>query len=338
MNNIPADVQDFLDALAIEQNCSSNTITSYRRNLKQFFDWLESNNSPTCIDELHPMILRKYIAYLKGRVKHISIKQKIATLKSFFRFLKENTPDINLPHIPKHIKKERTQIKTLSTTEIHTLLDAVSKRKKEIEHTLTVKSKNTSRLHKQLLNCRRDLVILILLVGTGMRVGELTALDISDIDFGTKTITVHGKRNKLREVFFDIPSIESALLDYFNWRNTLDIEHNALFINSKDHSRITPRSIQRLLKLYLDMAGLPSEITPHSLRHSYATISIEKGANIKAISQLLGHSHIGTTLEYYTHISKEHLRAVYKQSHPDTPNDIPLSKVMENRKSILTNL
>jgi len=337
---LSADAVDFLEAIKIEQNLSPNTVSSYRRNLEQFFSWLLQNDLPLTIDKLHPLILRKYIVFLKNEVNNSnnSIKQKIATLKSFFNHLKSVSEDISIPHIPSHIKKERKPIKTLSQAEVRRLLDAVINRKNNIEASLSKKPRYFARLKKQLLNCTRDLSILSLLVGTGIRVAELSSLNLSDINFLEKTVLIHGKRSKLREVFFDIPSIEAALSEYYNWRISINLRHDAFFINSKDSSRITPRSIQRLLKIYLEIASLPSDITPHSLRHSYASISIEKGANIKAISQLLGHSHVGTTLEFYTHLSKEYLRLVFKETHPDTDQTVSLKQAMENRKKILTSL
>ena len=169
-----------------------------------------------------------------------------------------------------------------------------------------------------------------------MRVGELAMIDTADIDFDDTSITVHGKGNKFRQVFFDVPAVKQALLDYMELRNNLPTDSGALFLNSKSYSRITTRSVQRLLKLYLALANLPSDISPHTLRHSYATISIENGANIKAICKLLGHSHVKTTLEYYTHLSKEYLRKVFITCHPCVPNDVSISSAMQNRSDIIT--
>lgn len=338
MTGLPSEALEFLDALSIEKNYSSNTVLSYRRNLSQFFQWLEANHLPMDAGSLDTLTIRHYITFLKGQVKNISIKQKLATLKSFFKYLEEIFEGIRLPAIPRHMKKERMPVETISLQEMLIILEAVSKRKFELSHARSVRKRNVSRLQKQLDNCSRDLAILALLSGTGIRVGELTAININDVNIHDKTIIIHGKRNKLREIFFDVPTIENPLLEYLNWRTSLNKDSQALFLNSKDMQRMTPRSVQRMLKIYLEIAGVSQNLTPHILRHSYASLSIEKGANIKAISQLLGHSHVGTTLEYYTHLSKDHLRAVYRQSHPGSEVDKSLTEIMESRKSILTSL
>jgi site-specific recombinase XerD len=338
IKQLPLEALEFLEVLAIERNYSQNTVLSYRRNLNQFFKWLDNNNLQSDVTCLEPITIRSFISFLKREIKNISIKQKLATLKSFFKYLEEIYEVTKLPAIPKHMKKERVPIETISVQEMHILLDAVSKRKNELLITISNRKKNISRLQKQIINCKRDHAILALLSGTGIRVGELTAINVDDINLHEKTIVIHGKRNKIREVFFDVPLIENPLIEYLIWRTSVITKVMALFLNSKDNQGITTRSIQRMLKIYVEISGISLDLTPHILRHSYASISIEKGANIKAISQLLGHAQVSTTLEYYTHLSKEHLRKVYKETHPGSQSNKSLHEIMNERKSIITSL
>jgi site-specific recombinase XerD len=273
--------------------------------------------------------MRQYVLHLKSSLKNISVKQRIACLKSFYNYLDRD------PVFPKRIKIDEYPILTLSTAQVQALLDAVSVRRDKLKSLLS-ESPGSKKLTKQLNNCYRDSAIITLLVGTGMRVGELAMIDTADIDFDDASITIHGKGNKFRQVFFDVPAVKQALSDYMDIRNNLPTDSGVLFLNSKSYSRITTRSVQRMLKLYLALANLPSSVSPHTLRHTYATISIENGANIKAICKLLGHSHVKTTLEYYTHLAKEYLRKVFVACHPCAHNDVSISTAMQNRSAIIT--
>ena len=121
------------------------------------------------------------------------------------------------------------------------------------------------------------------------------------------------------------------LKEYLKLRKKIELKEEALFINSRDWKRISVRNIEKILKKYLRASGLSMEITPHSLRHTFATLMIENGGNIKVVSQLLGHSDINTTLNMYTHLSSEHVRRVFKLCHPMSKKKLPLKEVIENR-------
>jgi site-specific recombinase XerD len=323
---LPPEAAAFIDALETEKYCSKHTILSYTYTLNHYCAWLEANNFT-----FDSVDMRQYVLHLKTTLKNISVKQRVACLKSFYNYLDREC----VPVFPKRLKIDEYPILTLSTAQVQALLDSVCTRRDSVKSKLSA-SPASKLLTKQLNNCFRDLAIITLLVGTGMRVGELVKINISDIDFNDASILIHGKGNKLRHVFFDVPAVKQPLLDYMLLRNNLTAGSGALFLNSKSFSRISTRSVQRMLKLYLALANLPSSVSPHTLRHSYATISIENGANIKAISSLLGHSHVKTTLEYYTHLSKDYLRKVFVACHPCSPNDISITAAMQNRSALIT--
>jgi site-specific recombinase XerD len=323
---LPLEAAAFIDALETEKYCSKHTILSYTYTLNHYCAWLAANDFT--FDNVD---MRQYVLHLKSTLKNISVKQRIACLKSFYNYLDRECS----PVFPKRIKIDELPILTLSNTQLQALLNAVCERKISLE-ALLCESPGNKKLSKQIINCSRDLAIITLLAGTGMRVGELVSINLDDINFNDDSITVLGKGNKFRQVFFDVPAIKQALSDYLTVRNNLGSDSDALFLNSKSYSRITTRSVQRMLKLYLELANLPSSVSPHILRHTFATLSIENGANIKAICKLLGHSHVKTTLEYYTHLSKEYLRKVFHACHPYSNNDVPINTAMQNRSDIIT--
>lgn len=329
---LPCEAIDFLESLSIERGCSNHTISSYTFSLQHYFDWLKSNNYT--IDNVN---IREYIAHLKTTLKNVSVKQRLACLKSFYNYISATYVCDIKPAFPKRIKSDKYFVSTISSAQVQLLLNSVSTRKNQLSEQSSSNS-NNKRLQKQINNCTRDLAIITLLVGTGIRVGELMGINISDINTYDKCITIRGKGNKIRQVFFDVPVIENALSEYLKLRLSLDAHDDALFLNSKSLRRITTRSIERMLKIYLNIAGLPKSVSPHILRHTYATISIENGANIKAISKLLGHANVKTTLEYYTHLSNEYLHKVFIACHPCIPSTVSIKTAMENRSAIITDL
>jgi len=168
----------------------------------------------------------------------------------------------------------------------------------------------------------RDKAIMELLYSTGMRVAELVNLNKGALDFGTEMVTVTGKGNKERLVPMGAPAVE-ALQRYFSQRDLLirerlnrghDINSAVLFVNSRG-SRITTRSVERLVQFYSQRAGILIRVTPHALRHSFATHLLEMGADLRIVQELLGHVSLSTT-QKYTHLTIDHLMDVYDKSHP----------------------
>jgi len=296
-------INSYISFLKNEKNYSNNTIISYKNDLIQLLNYLKDykilkRNNLQYIDR---SIMRKYIVYLKkcdysGR----SICRKISTIRSFFKFiLREGivniNPTINL--ITPKIDKKLPYF--LYLEEINKLIEAPPG--------------NT-------IFGIRDRAILELLYGTGMRVGELVNLNIRDIDLYEKTVRVFGKGSKERILPLGNPGIK-AVQEYLTGRNifrkNISIDKNdpnALFLN-RFGGRLSARSVRRLIIKYMKIAGLNKKISPHVLRHSFATHLLGGGADLRSVQELLGHESLSTT-QIYTHITKERLKMTYKKSHP----------------------
>ena len=286
-----------------EKNYSNYTIISYRNDLIQFFNYLKLYRilKDDKIEYVDRSVMRKYIVYLKkSDYSARSISRKISTVRSFFKFcLREGiikvNPTINL--ITPKIDKKLPYFLYLQ----------------EVNKLIETPLKNT-------IFGIRDRAILELLYGTGIRVGELVNLNICNIDLYEKTIIVFGKGSKERILPLGNPSIR-AIQEYLTSRNLFE---KKLFVNKNDlealflnrlGGRLTTRSIRRIIIKYMKMAGLNKKISPHVLRHSFATHLLGGGADLRSVQELLGHKSLSTT-QIYTHITKERLKTIYKKSHP----------------------
>ncbi len=286
-----------------EKNYSNYTIVSYRNDLIQFFNYLKLYRilKDDKIEYVDRSVMRKYIVYLKkSDYSARSISRKISTVRSFFKFcLREGiikvNPTINL--ITPKIDKKLPYFLYLQ----------------EVNKLIETPLKNT-------IFGIRDRAILELLYGTGIRVGELVNLNICNIDLYEKTIIVFGKGSKERILPLGNPSIR-AIQEYLTSRNLFE---KKIFVNKNDlealflnrlGGRLTTRSIRRIIIKYMKMAGLNKKISPHVLRHSFATHLLGGGADLRSVQELLGHKSLSTT-QIYTHITKERLKTIYKKSHP----------------------
>jgi len=296
-------INSYISFLKNEKNYSDNTIISYKNDLLQLLNYLKdykiiNRNDIKYIDR---NIIRKYIVYLKKCDYSVrSICRKISTIRSFFKFiLREGivniNPTINL--ITPKIDKKLPYF--LYLQEINKLIEAPPG--------------NT-------IFGIRDRAILELLYGTGMRVGELVNLNIRDIDLYEKTVRVFGKGSKERILPLGNPGIK-AVQEYLAGRNkfrkNISIDKNDLnaFLLNRFGGRLSARSVRRLIIKYMKIADLNKKISPHVLRHSFATHLLGGGADLRSVQELLGHESLSTT-QIYTHITKERLKMTYKKSHP----------------------
>jgi len=296
-------INSYISFLKNEKNYSHNTIISYKNDLLQLLNYLKDykiikRNNIQYIDR---SIIRKYMVFLKKCDYSVrSICRKISTIRSFFKFLsREGIVDINpiINLITPKINKKLPYF--LYLEEINKLIETPSR------HTIFG---------------IRDRAILELLYGTGMRVGELVNLNIHDIELHEKIVRVFGKGSKERILPLGNPSIK-AVQEYLTSRNifrkNISIDKNdpdALFLN-RFKGRLSARSIRRLIIKYMKIAGLNKKISPHVLRHSFATHLLGGGADLRSVQELLGHESLSTT-QIYTHITKERLKVIYKKSHP----------------------
>ena len=301
------DITSFLQHLIVEKGFSHNTSEAYRNDLSQFWDFLrEHKNGATDGEKPWDLVdldlLNEYIKDLRGRrgYRDTTTARKVASLKSFFGFLNENgaigtdpTESLGSPRVGRALPKFLTE------EQVTTLLDLAS---------LSGTPEG-----------QRDANILELLYATGLRVSELVALDVRDIDFQAGYIRCWGKGGKERMVYM-YPKAVTQLKHYIvkNRPGLLSGKNDqpALFINHRG-DRLTRQWIWAILKNYGEKAGIDERITPHTLRHSFATHLLQNGASLRHVQELLGHSSISTT-QVYTHLTTEYLHQEYEKSHPRT--------------------
>ena len=300
-------ILQFLEHLRYERNVSEHTLRNYASDLEQFYDYLAPAHPQTGkrkepdIQQIDHLTIREWLATLhSARKKKTSVARKLAALRTFFQFLvREGVVEQNPAKLVSTPRREKKLPKHLSVE------DAI--RFIETPDTETDLGK-------------RDRAMLELTYATGVRVSELTKLDLGDIDFKNNLIRVTGKRRKERIVPFGDPAHE-VLKSYLNVRDKFlhsapvsERDEDALFLNYQG-TRITTRSVGRMVEKYIRICAGMHDISPHALRHSFATHLLDSGADLRDIQELLGHARLSTTA-IYTHVSMEKLIQVYDKAHP----------------------
>lgn len=289
-------ISKFIKYLKDEKHYSEKTISSYNFDLLIFNKYLKDNDLK--FDFLTTDDIQEYINFLKiNNYKATSINRKIVCLRSFYKFYCTNVDSTfkNIMINYKTIKQAKKLPRDLFIEQIKVIL--------------TPNEKN------QILAIRNQCVILLLL-NTGMRVSECANLNLLDVDIIDNAIRVFGKGNKERSVYY-LPSLNTYLNDYLtNCRNVLlnNNKSEAFFISSKG-SRITTRAIENILNDRAKQSSFYFKVSPHMLRHTFATNLLNNNVDLKIVQELLGHSSLATT-QIYTHVSKTHLKKVYDETHP----------------------
>ncbi len=300
-------VTQFLEHLRYERNLSEHTLRNYASDLEQFLDYLSpadpnsSKRNPPPIEELDHLTIREWLATLHtAQKKKSSVARKLAALRTFFQFLvREGLLEMNPAKLVSTPRLEKKLPKHLSIEETIRFIETPDE-----EGDLG----------------KRDRAILELLYATGTRVSELTKLNLTDIDFQNKLIRVTGKRRKERIVPFGDPAGD-ALKNYIAVRNRflsaapISIRDEAAVFLNYQGTRITTRSVGRMVEKYIRICAGMHNISPHALRHSFATHLLDSGADLRDIQELLGHARLSTT-QIYTHVSMEKLIEVYDKAHP----------------------
>jgi integrase/recombinase XerC len=287
-------IDRFQHYLAVERNVSAHTCAAYRRDLSEFQKFLATHGGAELaeLQRLDHLLLRRYLAELHKRNQRTSIARKLSALRTFCRYLvREGVLPSNPAEGVATPKRNRYLPKTLSVDEATALME---------------------RGHGATLLALRDRAILELLYSSGLRVSELTGLNVGGLDLRENLVRVLGKGRKERIVPVGRKAHE-ALSAYLEARGTLG-DDQPLFVNHRG-GRLTPRSVQRHLKVRLLKAGVLKDISPHALRHSFATHLLDGGADLRAIQELLGHASLSTT-QRYTQVSVDQLMAVYDRAHP----------------------
>ena len=292
-------IEEFINFIRVERQYSQHSITAYAKDLSELAIYIDNEKLENNIKAVDFYVLRGFITTLYDKeLSKSSIERKISTLKSFFKFLyRRGIIEDNPARMLKFPKKEKYLPNVFNVDDIFTLLD------------LPDKSTPMG---------MRDALILELLYGTGVRVSELVGLDRNAVDLNGMRILVRGKGKKERIVPL-APELISLIKDYYKVMYDIVsegrvVESDALIINRLG-SRMTDRTIRRIVETYLKKAGLPLDYSPHSFRHTFATHLLEGGADLRSIQELLGHESLATT-QKYTHSDLASLLKVYDETHP----------------------
>ena len=295
LEEMKKELEAFLEYLKHERNASPHTIASYQRDLKQLAVYLKKKN--ISLKRTDNVVLRGFLATLyEKRNKKSTVARKLAAIRSFFQFcIRKRWLEDNPAKVVATPKQEKPVPSFLSEEDMEQFLD-IPKTRRPLD--------------------LRDKSILELLYATGSRVSELVGIDLEDINFEERLIRVRGKGKKERLVLFG-KIAEQSLELYIRARSLIhkgQIDENALFLNYRG-DRITSRSVERVVDKYIRFSAMRRKISPHSLRHSFASHLLSRGADLRVIQELLGHESLATT-QKYTHLDLKQLIDVYKKSHP----------------------
>ncbi|MBN1554524.1 MAG: tyrosine recombinase XerC [Phycisphaerae bacterium] len=312
-------MQAFLDHLETERNFSTHTIRSYAVDLMQFAQYLAATGNGANLERLRPddladmepmspprfqerlrtvrpMEIRSYLAVLRnGDYSKATTARKLASLRSFFKYLvRTGVVDSSPVSVIRTPRLDKRLPKFLDVEQISALLTAPNP--------------------MSLLGAR-DRAILETLYSAGLRIGELVALNIEDLDEFHGALRVRGKGKKERLAPLGDKAV-AAIRSYLKMRFAKlgRVEHGALFVN-RAGDRITDRSIRRKINKYMLQAGIATHISPHTLRHSFATHMLNAGADLRSVQEMLGHENLSTT-QIYTHVTTRRLKEVYDRAHP----------------------
>lgn len=310
-------LSSFLSYLLNERNASQHTVDSYRLDIQQFaMLQLNADVETAQIDwnSVDVYTARTYIVKLQEEleISRTSILRKLSGMRSFYRYMQREQLAHDNPFsgliAP---KRQKLLPKYMTVEEVGRLLDTPQLFWKDAYEKEIAKDEESARF-----SAARDAAILEVIYSGGLRISEALGLNMEDLDLISGVMRVRGKGKKERLCGLGNPAIR-ALRKYFpvrRMRSGNERRNAPVFVN-RFGQRLTTRSFQRNFKLYLRAAGLPLDMTPHKLRHSFATHLLDAGADLRSVQELLGHANLSTT-QIYTHISTERMKAVYNKAHP----------------------
>ena len=280
-------IEKFLRYLEIERNASEHTILNYRHDLEEFRSFLKDID----VASIDYLFVRKYLAHLKEKNLTVrSVSRKLSSLRSLFKFLiKEGYIKINPTNSIVSPKQEKLLPKFLTEEDMVRLIEAPD--------TATVKG-------------LRDRAMLETLYSTGMRISELVAMREDDVDFIGSTVKVFGKGKKERM----LPIGDRALRAIRSYIEKRGVQNRMIFLN-KNKKPLGARGIRKVINAYIIKISLKVHVSPHTMRHSFATHLLNRGADLRSVQELLGHVNLSTT-QIYTHLTTDKLKSVYEKAHP----------------------
>src|SRR6478609_2100003 len=304
-------VSRFLTHLATDRGASTYTQRNYHQALAEFYSWHKNERKAAPVwEKLLRDDFRAYLRFLgRQNLGRAAIALRFSALRTFYKFLirrgaAESSPikNLSLPKQPKRLPQFLT-VKQMEDLLVAPLAGLQSPKQKSAGRPVSVAA------------CYRDVAILETIYSCGLRISEMVGLRVADIDWDEQILRVRGKGKKERL----LPISKTALQTighYWSMLPERPTGESPVFLSETRHrSAVNPAMLQRRLKTYLVRAGLDPAITPHKLRHSYATHLLDNGADLRSVQELLGHAHLVTT-QVYTHISTERLKRAYSQAHP----------------------
>lgn len=307
MDKIISAISDFIAHCRFEKNLSSKTIKAYSIDLKQLQIFIGSNhNNFNSISEVDKYVLKNYLQHI-SKFKPKTINRKIATIKAMFNYLEYEDKILINPFrkMKVRIKEPRQLPKVMNLSEIKNIFRTVYNVQQS-----KIKNKNLPTSGNPI-----DIAVVELLFATGVRVSELSNLKEENIDLKNGCIKVMGKGSKERMIQICDKETLDALHNYYNrFCEKIKIADGYFFVN-RLNKRLSEQSIRNIVKRHVKHSGINKNITPHTFRHSFATLLLEENVDIKYIQQLLGHSSIMTT-QIYTHVNKEKQREILRLRHP----------------------
>lgn len=284
-------IDKFMTYLKVEKNASHHTLTNYMVDLKSFANFLGGKD----MEEIDHLTLRRFLAEMRARnYSNRTMARKLATLRSFFKFLYREG----------YIKSN--PITTILSPKLDKKLPKFLDVEKAVKLVQTPDEKSIAGL--------RDRAIMETLYSTGIRVSELVGLDVDDIDFISGVVKVFGKGSRERMVPIGEPALAALRKYVANRPEWAAKDKGAVFLNRLG-KRLTDRSVRRVIDKHIRTCSFEEKISPHSLRHSFATHLLDRGADLRSVQELLGHKNLSTT-QIYTHITTERLKSVYDKAHP----------------------
>lgn len=291
--------ETFVNYLRYERNMSPETIRAYEKDLHQFLRFFsKGDGEPVKPGEITTLSIREYLGHLKEKnYQKTTVVRKLATIRSFYKCLLRKGIVTTNPLIDIPTPKVEKKIPHFLGTE-------------EVEKLLNAPQGNG-------FQSVRDRAILETLYSTGLRVSELTALNVTDLDFTSEVIKARGKGRRERVMpvgSFALQAIKAYVESRAQVPHINEKDPDALFLN-RFGDRLSSRSIRKIIDKYIKVTGLSQKTSPHTLRHSFATHLLNRGANLRIVQELLGHKHLSTT-QIYTHVTTDTMKAAYEEAHP----------------------
>ncbi len=310
----PADdkwINKFLQHLATDRGASGYTQRNYRQALIEFHRWHQQERQhPPAWEQLQRDDFRAYLRFLgRHNLSRAAIQLRFSALRTFYRFLVRHgavagspIKNLALPKLAKRLPK------FLTPQQMAGLLEAPLK-------LLPAQGASDTAHAAAVFTCRRDVAVLETIYSCGLRISELCGLAAQDLDWNEHLVRVRGKGKKERLIPIGETALE-AIKDYWTLLSQTPAGESPVFLaGRKKRTPVSPRHLQLRLKKYLAVAGLDPHLTPHKLRHSYATHLLDAGADLRSVQELLGHAHLVTT-QVYTHLTTERLKRAYDAAHP----------------------